>query len=142
MRANKGNTGKDGYSCEWIDPHTKKHYSAKRSKQKGNQLELDIIHKLNELGYETCSSRAQNKILDASKVDICDLRGDLPLLIQAKCTQATPSYFTIRDTCPIKNLPFTVIWKKQDKDGGNSPGTVAIIPIDVLWDYLSLKLIK
>lgn len=140
IRANKGTTGKDGTLCEWIDPSTKRHYQAKRSKQKGSQLELDIVHKLNELGYNTCSSRAQNKALDASKVDIYDIDGNLPILIQAKCTQTLPSYFKIKEECPIKSLPFTIIWKKQDKEGGNSPGTVAIIPVDVLWDYLKLKL--
>lgn len=140
IRANKNSIPKDGIKVEWIDPSTKKHYTAKRSKSKGNQLELDIVHKLNEIGYNTCSSRAQNKALDASKVDIYDIDGNLPILIQAKCTQVLPSYFKIREECPIKALPFTMIWKKQDKEGGQSPGTVAIIPIEVLWDYLTLKL--
>ena len=140
IRANKNSIPKDKIQVEWIDPSTKKHFMAKRSKQKGSQLELDIVHKLNEIGYNTCSSRAQNKALDASKVDIYDIDGNLPILIQAKCTQTLPSYFKIREECPIKDLPFTIIWKKQDKEGGNSPGTVAIIPIDVLWEYLTLKL--
>lgn len=140
IRANKNSIPKDGLRVEWIDPSTKKHYTAKRSKQKGNQLELDIVHKLNEIGYNTCSSRAQNKTLDAAKVDIYDIDGNLPILIQAKCTQTLPSYFKIREECPIKDLPFTMIWKKQDKEGGQSPGTVAIIPVDVLWEYLTLKL--
>jgi hypothetical protein len=140
IRANKNSIPKDGIQVEWIDEHTKKHYTAKRSKQKGSKLELDIIHKLNEIGYNTCSSRAQNKALDASKVDIYDIDGNLPILIQAKCTQTLPSYFKIREECPIKALPFTIIWKKQDKEGGQSPGTVAVIPVDVLWEYLTLKL--
>lgn len=140
MRANKGNIGKDGTKCEWIDPSTKKHYQAKRSKQKGSKLELDIIHKLNEIGYNTVSSRSNSKNLDNAKVDVDDLDGSLPIYIQCKATQSTPSYFKIREECPLKDKPFTVIWKRQDKDGGNSPGTVAIIPIEVLWDYLKLKL--
>ena len=142
IRANKNSIPKDGIRVEWVDPHTKKSYTSRRSKQKGNQLELDIVHKLNEIGYNTCSSRAQNKALDASKVDIYDIDGNLPILIQAKCTQTLPSYFKIREECPIKELPFTMIWKKQDKDGGQSPGTVAIIPVEVLWEYLTLKLIQ
>lgn len=142
IRANKGSTAKDGIRCEWLDPHTKKHYTAKRSKQKGSKLELDIIHKLNEIGYNTVSSRSNSKMLDNSKVDIDDLDGNLPILIQAKCTQQVPSYFKIREECPIKDKPFTVVWKKQEKDGSNSPGTVAIIPIEVLYDYLTLKLNK
>lgn len=140
LRANKNSVPKDKICVEWIDEHTKRSYTAKRSKNKGNKLELDIVHKLNELGYNTCSSRSQNKMLDASKVDIYDIGGNLPTLIQAKATQTTPSYFKIREECPIKDLPFTLVWKKQDKEGGNSPGTVAIIPIEVFWEYLALKL--
>lgn len=140
IRANKGTTGKDGTLCEWVDPSTKKHYQAKRSKQKGSKLELDIIHKLNEIGYNTVSSRSNSKNLDNMKVDVDDLDGRLPIYVQCKATQSTPSYFKIREECPLKDKFFTVIWKRQDKEGGNSPGTCAIIPIEMLWDYLKLKL--
>lgn len=140
IRANKNSIPKDGIKVEWLDPKTKKHYTAKRSKQKGSQLELDVIHKLNELGYNTVSSRSNSKLLDNSKVDVDDLDGNLPLYLQCKCTQSTPSYFKIREECPLKDKPFGVVWKKQDKEGGNSPGTVAIVPIDILYDYLNLKL--
>lgn len=140
IRANKNSIPKDGIKVEWLDPKTKKHYTAKRSKQKGSQLELDVIHKLNELGYNTVSSRSNSKLLDNSKVDIDDLDGNLPLYLQCKCTQSTPSYFKIREECPLKDKPFGVVWKKQDKEGGNSPGIVAIVPIDILYDYLNLKL--
>lgn len=140
IRANKNNTPKDGIKIEWLDPKTKKHYTAKRSKQKGSQLELDVIHKLNEIGYTTVSSRSNSKNLDNAKVDIDDLEGNLPLYIQCKATQTTPSYFNIESECPLKNKPFCVIWKKQDKEGGNSPGTLAMIPLEVLYEYLTLKL--
>jgi hypothetical protein len=140
IRANKGSTGKDGTKCEWIDPSTKRHFQAKRSKQKGNALELDVIHRLNEIGYNTVSSRSNSKNLDNAKVDIDDLDGNLSTYIQCKATQSTPSYFKIREECPLKDKFFSVIWKKQDKEGGNSPGTVAIIPIEMFYDYLKLKL--
>jgi hypothetical protein len=140
IRANKNSIPKDGIQVEWVDEHTKKHYTAKRSKQKGSQLELDVIHKLNELGYNTVSSRSNSKNLDNSKVDVDDLDGNLPVYIQCKATQTTPSYFKIEEECPLKNKPFVVIWKKQDKEGGQSPGTVAMVPLDVLYDYLRLKL--
>lgn len=140
LRANKNSVPKDKIQVEWLDEHTKRSYKAKQSKRKGSKLELDIVHKLNEIGYNTCSSRSQNKLLDASKVDIYDIDGNLPILIQAKCTQSTPSYFNIKEECPLKDLPFTLIWKKQCKGEDNSPGTVAIIPIDILWEYLELKL--
>ena len=140
IRANKNSIPKDGIRVEWIDEHTKKSYSAKRSKQKGSKLELDVIHKLNELGYNTVSSRSNSKVLDNAKVDVCDLEGNLCTYIQCKATQSTPSYFKIAEECPLKDKWFSVIWKKQDKEGGQSPGTVAIIPLDMFYDYLSLKL--
>ena len=140
IRANKNSIPKDGIKVEWVDPKTKKHYTAKRSKQKGSQLELDVIHKLNELGYNTVSSRSNSKMLDNSKIDIDDLNGNLPIYIQCKATQSTPSYFKIEEECPLKNKPFTIVWKKQDKDGGNSPGTLFIAPIEIMYEYLTLKL--
>lgn len=140
IRANKNTIPKDGIKVEWLDPSTKKHYTAKRSKQKGSQLELDVIHKLNELGYHTVSSRSNSKMLDNSKIDIDDLEGNLPIYIQCKATQTIPSYFKIEEECPLKDKPFTIVWKKQDKDGGNSPGTLFIAPIEIMYDYLKLKL--
>ena len=142
IRANKNSIPKDGIQVEWIDPKTKKHYTAKRSKQKGSQLELDVIHKLNELGYSTVSSRSNSKNLDNAKVDVDDLEGNLPVYIQCKATQTTPSYFKIEEECPLKNKPFVVVWKKQDKEGGVSPGTIFMAPLSLLYDYLNLKLNK
>ena len=103
---------------------------------------MDIVHKLNEIGYNTCSSRSNSKVLDNSKVDICDLEGNLPCYIQAKCTQVLPSYFKIKEECPLKDKSFHLVWKKQDKEGGNSPGTVVIIPVEDYWEYLTFKLSK
>lgn len=99
-----------------------------------------MIHKLNEIGYNTVSSRSNSKNLDNAKVDIDDLDGRLPLYIQCKATQTTPSYFKIEEECPLKDKPFCVVWKKQDKEGGQSPGTLVMLPIEVLWNYLTLKL--
>ena len=140
IRANKNNIPKDGIKVEWMDPSTKKSYQAKRSKQKGSKLELDVIHKLNEIGYNTVSSRSNSKMLDNAKIDVSDLDGRLPCYLQMKATQTTPSYFKIEEECPLKDKPFVVVWKKQDKDGGQSPGTVFIAPLDMLYDYLRLKL--
>lgn len=142
IRANKNSVPKDGVKVEWLDPKTKKHYTAKRSKQKGSQLELDVIHKLNEIGYNTVSSRSNSKMLDNSKVDVDDLDGNLPVYLQCKATQTTPSYFKILEECPLKDKDFVVIWKKQDKEGGQSPGTIFMAPINMLYEYLTLKLNK
>lgn len=141
IRANKNNVPKDGIKVEWIDPKTKKSYQAKRSKAKGSKLELDVVHKLNDIGYNTVSSRSNSKMLDNSKVDIDDLDKNLPLYIQCKATMSVPSYFKIEEECPLKDKPFCIIWKKQISDG-QSPGTLAMVPIEVLWDYLTLKLNK
>ena len=61
------------------------------------------------------------------------------MYIQCKATQTTPSYFKIEEECPLKDKPFVVVWKKQDKDGGQSPGTIIMAPIEMLYDYLILK---
>lgn len=74
------------------------------------------------------------------KIDVDDLDGRLPCYLQMKATQSTPSYFKIAEECPLKDKPMVVCWKKQDKEGGQSPGTVFIAPISILYDYLSLKL--
>ncbi len=140
IRANKNSIPKDGIRVEWLDISTKRHFMAKANKRKGSSLELDIVHKLNDIGYNTCSSRSNSKMLDNAKVDICDLDGNLDCYIQAKCTQNLPSYFKIKEECPLKDKSFHLIWKKQEKDGGNSLGTVAIIPIEDYWEYLTLKL--
>ena len=142
IRANKNSIPKDGIQVEWVDVSTKRHFMAKRNKSKGSSLELEIVHKLNDIGYNTCSSRSNSKVLDNAKVDICDLDGRLDCYIQSKCTQSFPSYFKIREECPLKDKSFHLVWKKQEKDGSNSPGVVAVIPIKDYWEYLTLKLKK
>ena len=44
IRANKGTTGQDGLKCEWIDPATKRHYMAKRNKQKGSGYRQNVLN--------------------------------------------------------------------------------------------------
>ena len=54
-RANKpgsGSKSKDGIIFEWADPAVKRSKTAKKSKAKGNAFELEIIHKLRDIGYE------------------------------------------------------------------------------------------
>ena len=77
----------------------------------------------------------KDKTLDANKVDICD--EEVPCYIQAKYTQNMPNYFTIRDSCGLKDKPFVMCWKKAGKDGEPSPGTVAVIPIDYFYQLIS-----
>lgn len=140
IRANKNSIPKDGVKVEWVDISTKRHFMAKANKRKGSATELDVVHKLNDIGYNVCSSRSNSKMLDNAKVDICDLDNTLDCYIQVKNTQSFPSYFKIREECPLKDKSFHLIWKKAEKDGSNSPGSVAVIPLDDYWEYLTLKL--
>ena len=73
---------------------------------------------------------------DANKIDIVDLNGELPVNIQSKYTQNTPSYFTIRDSCTDKTKPFVLIWKKAATEG-NSPGAIAMIPLNYFYKLIS-----
>lgn len=122
---------------EWADTAVRRSKQAKKSKQKGNAYELEIIHKLREIGYTGCvSSRSQNKLADADKIDIIDMNNQLPVNIQAKFTQNLPNYFDIKDACSDKDKPFCICWKKAGKNGESSRGQVAIIPIDYFYELL------
>lgn len=140
-RANKpgsGSKSKDGITFIWADPAVRRSKTASKSKRKGNNFELEIVHKLREIGYEGCvSSRSQDKMADANKIDIVDINGELPVNIQSKYTQNLPNYFDIRDACTDKSKPFCMIWKKAGKDGEDSRGTVAIIPVDYFYQLLT-----
>ena len=141
-RANKPGSGaksKDGITFEWADESVRRSKQAKRNKTKGNSFELEIIHKLREIGYTQCvSSRSQDRIADSNKIDIVDPSGELPINVQCKYTQNTPSYFDISEACGDKSKPFCLAWKKATKDGSQSPGTLMMIPIDYFY-YLITK---
>ena len=138
-RANKpgsGSKSKDGITFIWADPAVRRSKTASKSKRKGNNFELEIVHKLREIGYPNCgTTRNNSRALDAMNIDIYD--DTLPCYIQAKYTQNMPNYFTIRDSCSLKNKPFVMCWKKAGKDGEQSPGTVAVIPIDYFYELIS-----
>lgn len=137
-RANKPGSGaksKDGITFEWTDPAVRRSKQAKRNKQKGNGWELEIVHKLKDIGYSGCvSSRSQNKLADANKIDVVDMNNELPVNIQAKFTQNTPSYFDIREGCTDNSKPFCICWKKAGKEG--SPGAIAMVPIEFFYEML------
>lgn len=126
--------GKDGYSFRWISQKAK---LGKQNKRKGNHFELEVVHKLNDLGFNVVTSRSESKRTDDNKIDIYDVDGTLPINIQTKYTSNTPSYFTIREACSDTSKPFGIIWKKS-VSGENSPGTVAIIPVEFFYDLLKL----
>lgn len=137
-RANTPGTGKD-IQFEWDDISTRRHYLAKKNKKKGNNLELEIIHELKEIGYEGCvSSRSQNKALDANKVDIYDFNNELPVNIQVKYLLNTPNYYGIKEECLLKDKPFVIGWKKSTSNGSNSPGTLFMVPDDFFYELLKV----
>lgn len=138
IRCNSGSIGKDKHKCEWLDEHTKRHYMAKKSKNKGARFELEVVKALKEIGYEGCTTtRAESKNLDNSKIDIIDSENKLPTNIQCKYLLNTPNYFGIREGCPYKDKPFTVIWKKSTNDGTNSKGSIAMVDLDFFYELLS-----
>ncbi|MBO7211824.1 MAG: hypothetical protein J6V44_12570 [Methanobrevibacter sp.] len=95
---------------EEIKQRTPRKRSGAYSKKKGNRYELKIAHELQELGFTgIVTSRSESKKMDDNKVDLIDTEGKLPISIQLKCTQSTPSYFKIQDECPIKDKPFCII---------------------------------
>ena len=58
IRCNKkGCGGKDKTTFEWLDEHTKRSYQAKKSRNKGSAWELEIVHKLNDIGFEVKNAR-------------------------------------------------------------------------------------
>ena len=138
IRCNKpGSGGKDKTTFEWLDDFTRRHYQAKKSKNKGAAFETEVINKLKELGYtECCRAAGESKKLDNNKIDIADPSGKLPVNIQCKHTQNLPNYFTIKDACTDKSKPFILAWKKAAEGGTNSLGTVAIVPIDFFYELL------
>ena len=135
--AGTGSKSKDGITFRWADEHTRRSKLAKKSKAKGGAFELEVAHKLREIGYpNVVSSRSESKTKDDQKIDLIDKDGLLPCNIQCKYTQNLPNYFTIRDACPDKEKPFCLAWKKATNDGSHSEGTVMIIPINYFYDLI------
>ena len=139
IRCNKpGASGKDKITFEWLDIFTKRHYQAKKSKNKGSAFETEVINRLKEIGYTGCVRAAgESKKADNNKIDIVDTDRKLPVNIQCKNTQNLPNYFTIRDACSDKSKPFVMAWKKAAEGGSVSPGTVFIIPDTLFYELLS-----
>ena len=109
----------------------------KRNKNRGNRFEREMCNKLKVAGFDVSTTRAADRSLDSKKCDIYFNNGTVPTIIQCKYTQATPNYFKIKQECPIKDKPFTILWKKSESGQKHSPGTVAITDIDFFITLLS-----
>lgn len=138
IRCNKpGSGGKDKTTFEWLDDFTRRHYQAKKSKNKGSAFETEVIKHLQAIGFGGCCRAAgESKKVDNNKIDIIDTDRRLPVNIQCKNTQNLPNYFTIRDACTDKSKPFCMAWKKAAEGGSASPGTVFIIPDSFFYELL------
>lgn len=136
IRCNKGRQGscnkKDKITCKWVSDTTFRSYQSRKSRAKGSKFEADIVHKLQELGYEACRSAGESRSLDSNKIDVA---GDVPFAIQAKNTQNLPNYFTIREACTDER-PLALLWKKVGEENSISQGTLAIIPIEYFYKLL------
>lgn len=124
---------KDKIHCKWINDTTFRSYQSKKSRAKGSKFETDIVHKLQELGYDVCRSASESKKLDNNKIDIA---GDCMFAIQAKNTQNLPNYFTIRNACTDPR-PLALLWKKVGEENSISDGTLAIIPVEYFYELLN-----
>ena len=135
IRANKNSIPKDGIRVEWVDEHTKRSYQAVKSRRKGNNYELQIIHELTDFGYKGLkSSRSQNRNLDSAKIDIAETEDKLSCYIQCKATKNTPNIELITHECPYKDRPLAIFWKKQDYISDNHE--FVMIPKDYFYKLL------
>ncbi len=124
-----------GKTFKWCDSSTRRSFLGKKSRRKGNNWELEIIHSLKEIGYRGCvSSRSESKRMDNAKVDIVDSNNQLPCYIQAKATKNIPNYHKIAQECTLKDLPFVIACKQENKL------PIVILPIDFFYELLKLKL--
>ena len=142
IRCNKSRQGssnkKDKIHCMWIDDTTFRSFQSKKSRNKGSSFEMEIVNRLKEIGYSNvCRSASESKKLDNNKVDIADPSNELEFAIQAKYTQNLPNYFKLQESCPDPR-PFCLLWKKAADVGSVSDGTVAIIPIDLFYQFVKL----
>ena len=88
----------------------KRKRSKSYSRTKGNNYETKIAKELRELGFTgIVTSRSESKRADDNKQDLIDTEHKLPLGIQLKCVQNTPSYFKIRDETSIIDEDFVLI---------------------------------
>ena len=107
----------------------KKKRNIKANKRRGSEYERQIAKELRELGYDVRTAREQSKALDDQKVDLVDMRGDLPFHAQLKRCIKYPNYIEIRKSCPLKDKEFVLFWnvQKPTESTFRSEGEVVIL---------------
>lgn len=121
------------------DDVEKKKRNLRRNKTRGSDYERTIVQKLRSIGYEqVATSRLLSRDMDNKKIDIVDPENKLPCYIQAKATQVTPDYFGISNSCPLKDKPFVIFWKKTKSTESTirAVGEVCMIPTDFFYELL------
>lgn len=116
--------------------------SSNYSKKTGNAYECQIAKELRDLGYTgVVTSRSESKRADDNKIDLIDTENKLPFYPQLKKTQSTPSYFSIREQCTLKDKPFVIFWAKREKKEINicTRGEVVILPKEYFYELIKLK---
>lgn len=139
IRANKSREGsmnkKDKIHVRWINDTTFRSYQAKKSRGKGQNYELRIIHELEELGFKGLkSSRSENKNLDNKKIDIVDTLNCMDCYIQAKATANVPNISKINQEVGLKDKPLAIFWNKQN--GSTIMEEFVIIPKSYFYNLI------
>ena len=139
IRANKSREGsmnkKDKINVRWVNDTTFRSYQAKKSRGKGQNYELRIIHELEELGFEGLkSSRSENKNLDNKKIDIVDTLNCMDCYIQAKATANVPNISKINREVGLKDKPLAIFWNKQN--GSTIMEEFVIIPKSYFYNLI------
>ena len=117
----------------------KKSRNLKRNRARGNAYEVQIAKELRDLGFTgVVTSRSESKSMDDRKVDLVDVENKLFFNPQLKATINTPDYFGILNSCPFKDKPFVIFWKKikPTESTFRSVGEVVMIPKDFFYELI------
>jgi hypothetical protein len=102
-----------------------------RNKQAGNKLELDVVKKLKELGYDAHTARYANRLLDDSGTDIVT---DAPHFIQCKASVNQPNHHKLltETSCDV------VYYRRMEKKGKRffSSGEYVTMEADKFWNIV------
>ena len=108
---------------------------ANRNKQAGSKFELDIIHKLKEMGYDAVSARYASRMMDDKGIDI--ISESFPLQIQAKASINQPNCHSIltEKECDV------IFFRKMEKQNTRfySKGEYAMLKLDDLLNLITKK---
>lgn len=102
-------------------------------RKRGNNYEVKIMNRYNEIGYECVTSRSESKRMDDAGVDLVFLDGS-DIKPQIKLTSSTPSVKKYMED-GISNV---ILWARCEKVKKNSviKGEYAIIPMEQYFELI------